>query len=310
MKQIHRYITAIAIVLTACYTVHAQNTKADKLREEGNLDGAILEYKKIYDKDPGNQTNTYNLACAFALTYYQADSAFKYLKNALETDNTLWALCDPDLISLIDDNRWENIAAQQLNKFQAANGKLASPDYTRQLLQLIMKDQSMNYQIDMAKKYFAAKGNAPQWYYPIAYMKQKTGEDDYQVLLKLIDQYGWPTYSRVGKLAADAPLLVINHQESEEVRKLFLPQIKDACLQGEGSCLEYAKIHDRVLVNTDQPQTYGMQFRYNEKRQLVPFPIKDPEYVDQRRAEIGLEPLKDYLKKKINYDWTVEQKTR
>ena len=74
--------------------------------------------------------------------------------------------------------------------------------------------------------------------------------------------------------------------------------------------MEYAKINDRILVNTNKLQTYGMQFRYNSKRQLEPFPIKDPEYVDQRRKAIGLEPLQQYLKRKINYDWTVPQKTK
>ena len=39
-----------------------------------------------------------------------------------------------------------------------------------------------------------------------------------------------------------------------------------------------------------------------------PFPIKDPEYVDQRRKAIGLEPLSIYLKRKINYSWTIPQK--
>ncbi|MBE9489941.1 MAG: hypothetical protein IMY67_06580, partial [Bacteroidetes bacterium] len=67
-------------------------------------------------------------------------------------------------------------------------------------------------------------------------------------------------------------------------------------------------IQDRILVNENKPQIYGMQFRYNTERKLEPFPIIDPEYVDQRRKEIGLEPLKDYLKRKINYNWTIDQK--
>ena len=60
--------------------------------------------------------------------------------------------------------------------------------------------------------------------------------------------------------------------------------------------MEYAKIQDRILVNQNLPQIYGMQFRYNADRNLEPFPILDPAKVDQRRREIGLEPLKDYLK--------------
>ncbi len=74
--------------------------------------------------------------------------------------------------------------------------------------------------------------------------------------------------------------------------------------------MEFAKIQDRILVNENELQIYGMQFRYNAERNLEPFPIINPEYVDQRRKEIGLEPLKVYLKRKINYDWTIKQMTR
>jgi hypothetical protein len=102
--------------------------------------------------------------------------------------------------------------------------------------------------------------------------------------------------------------LVINHHEKEEVRIKYLPKIKEACLKGEGSCFEYAKIQDRILVNTKKLQLYGMQFTYDENRNLIPFRIKDPEYVDRRRFDIGLVPLKQYLKRKINYDFKVSQK--
>jgi len=213
-------------------------------------------------------------------------------------------------MALAQDERWEAIASGQIEKYESENGALTNPHYARQLLSLIQKDQAIDYPIDQAKKFYMKNGYPPQWYYPLGELKRRIGADNYDELLSLIDQYGWPTYSTVGKLAADAPLLVINHNESEEVRKKFLPQIKEACLTGEGSCLEFAKINDRILVNTGHEQTYGMQFRYNEKRELEPFPIKDPEYVDQRRAEIGLEPLKDYLKKKINFNWTVAQKSK
>jgi len=125
---------------------------------------------------------------------------------------------------------------------------------------------------------------------------------------QLLEEYGWPKYSTVGKLAADAPLLVINHHESDSVRIKYLSQIKQSCLEKEGSCMEFAKIQDRILVNNNKPQIYGMQFRYNAKRNLEPFPIIDPEYVDKRRKIIGLESLKYYLKRKINYDWKVIQK--
>ena len=139
-------------------------------------------------------------------------------------------------------------------------------------------------------------------------MKADIAQDNFEHMQDLIDRFGWPKYSTVGQLAADAPLLVINHHESDSVREYYLEVIREHCLSGEGSCMEFAKIHDRILVNKGQPQTYGMQFRFASDRTLEPFPIKDPEYVDRRRAEIGLEPLQNYLRRRIDYNWTVEQK--
>ncbi|MEZ5000888.1 MAG: DUF6624 domain-containing protein [Bacteroidales bacterium] len=211
---------------------------------------------------------------------------------------------------MIDDVRWPSIIDMQLEKYQVANGELPQPKYAAKLLQLIIKDQALDYQVDLARKYYMKTGLFPHWYYPIEVMKRGIAEDNFEEMQALIETYGWPDYSSVGKLAADAPLLVINHHESDEVRKKYLPIIREKCLEGEGSCMEYAKIHDRILVNSGQLQTYGMQFRYTEDRTLEPFPIEDPEYVDQRRFEIGLEPIKDYLKRKINYEWTIVQKQK
>ena len=282
---------------------------ADQLRKDGNLEAAIEAYKIEYAKSPENWRNTYDLACAYALTF-QIDSAYYYLDIALKNDHSLWALADTDLFALIDDKRWTSVENEQIRKFQEKNDPLKQPEYTKKLLRLILKDQALDYYIDQAKSYFMKQGKAPQWYYPIGAFKQQIAAENYGIMQDLIVEYGWPKYSTVGKIAADAPLLIINHHESDSVRIKYLSLVKQSCLENEGSCMEYAKIQDRILVNANKPQIYGMQFRYDENRNLEPFPIVDPEYVDQRRKEIGLESLKDYLKRKINYDWIVVQKTR
>ncbi|NVK53475.1 MAG: hypothetical protein HWD85_11120 [Flavobacteriaceae bacterium] len=284
-------------------------SKGDDFRKKGDLMNAIKTYKAVYKKDKFNSKNTYNLACAYALTY-QKDSAFYYLNISLKDDTRLWALADNDLYPLSKDKRWTAIENKQLAKYQAKNGAIKNPTYAKQLLQIIMKDQAMNYQQDMARRYYMKYGHVPHWFYPILELKKEIGGTNFTDIQYLIKQYGWPTYSMVGTLAADAPLLVINHLEGEEMRIKYLPEIKKACLQKEGSCMEYAKIQDRILVNTNQKQIYGMQFRYTKDRKLEPFPIKNPKYVDQKRKAIGLEPIKQYLKRKINYDWTIKQKTK
>lgn len=285
--------------------ISAQNN-GNALRRKGDLEGAIKTYKKELKISKDTYKNNYNIACIYAIMY-QKDSAFKYLNLALKNNNSLWSLADNDLFSLTDDARWLTIEKAQLEKHQTVKGKIQKPDFAKQLLRLIQKDQSLDYQLDMAKDYFFKNGKAPHWYYPIAQMKKEITAGNFKEMEALLQKNGWPTYSTVGKLAADSPLLVINHHPKEEIRIKYLEQIKDACLENEGSCFEYAKIQDRILVNTEKPQLFGMQFTYDKDRNRMPFPILKPEFVDKRRAEIGLEPLKTYLKRKINYEFTVKQ---
>jgi len=303
MIQCIKYLMLLA-VSQACLA-QSVISEANQFRNDGKLEAAIEAYKADYRSNPKDWKNTYNLACAYALTV-QKDSAFHYLNIALRDDTSLWALADSDLYALLDDPRWQPLADSQMDRHQKKHGKLQQPEVAQQWLQVIMKDQALDYYIDRAKGTYMKLGRIPQWYHPLGMYKAQITKDNYAYMRQLIATHGWPKYSTVGDLAADAPLLVINHHEDPAVRVTYLSQIKQNCLEKEGSCMEYAKIQDRVLVDANKPQLYGMQFRYAPDRTLEPFPVQNPELVDQRRKEIGLEPLKDYLKRKIDYDWLVE----
>ena len=99
---------------------------------------------------------------------------------------------------------------------------------------MILKDQALDYYVKQARKHYRETGVIPQWYYPIGAFKQEIGKTNFEEMQQLLTQYGWPKYSEVGQLAADAPLLIINHHESDAVRENYLPQIKASCLEGEG----------------------------------------------------------------------------
>jgi len=281
-------------------------SKGDSLRRIGAVEAAYMAYGAEFYQDPSNADVAYKLASTLALTN-QVDTSFFFLNIALQQNNSLRPLSDSDLLNLSMDARWATVEQAQLSKYQEINGKLKKPEYALKLIRMIIKDQALDYHMDLGKRDFAKNGYAPHWFFMINKTKSELNAQNLEEMNKLLAQYGWPKYSDVGDLAADAPLLVINHHESEEFRMQYIDRIKEACLAGEGSCMEFAKIHDRILVNTDRPQTYGMQFKFN-RGVLEPFPIENPETVDRRRKEIGLEPLAVYLKRKINYDWKVIQK--
>lgn len=58
--------------------------------------------------------------------------------------------------------------------------------------------------------------------------------------------------------------------------------------EGEVNPANIAFLEDRILTMDDKPQIYGTQFR-TIKGVTEPFPIEDPEHVDERRASVGLD---------------------
>ena len=56
---------------------------------------------------------------------------------------------------------------------------------------------------------------------------------------------------------------------------------------------DLAYLEDRVRVHAGQPQLYGTQFNI-AGGEFGPFPIEDPQRLDERRAQAGLEPFAAY----------------
>ena len=68
---------------------------------------------------------------------------------------------------------------------------------------------------------------------------------------------------------------------------------------GEINDQNYALLYDRVNLYQDRPQRYGTQgatLVIEGVKHHGPHPIEDVEHVDERRAEIGLSPLAEYLR--------------
>jgi len=64
---------------------------------------------------------------------------------------------------------------------------------------------------------------------------------------------------------------------------------------GEVTPSDIAYLTDRVLIARGQPQVYGTQCEEVDGR-FQPKVCLEPEALDQRRKEVGLQPIKEYLK--------------
>jgi hypothetical protein len=109
----------------------------------------------------------------------------------------------------------------------------------------------------------------------------------------LIAQYGWLGYSLVGPMGADAAWLLVQHSDQDvPFQKYCLGLLEQSVAAGDADPRHLAYLTDRVLVAEGKRQRYGTQFHGQHES----LPIEDEAHVDERRAQMGLEPLDDYIR--------------
>jgi hypothetical protein len=110
---------------------------------------------------------------------------------------------------------------------------------------------------------------------------------------EIVDQIGWPTLSKVGEKASGDAWLLIQHADRDIEFQRHCLELMKAESAGEVALRDIAYLEDRVRVNSGQPQLYGTQFRWEGSKSIQN--IEDPENVEQRRKEMGLNTLAENL---------------
>jgi hypothetical protein len=107
---------------------------------------------------------------------------------------------------------------------------------------------------------------------------------------------GWPKASAVGEDGQQAAWLIAQHAISfPHFQRRCRELLREAVGCGEAPAWQFAMLTDRIRVFEGQPQLYGTQFDWDDNGELSPLPIEDAASVDQRRDQVGLEPLADAM---------------
>ncbi|TQS39738.1 hypothetical protein FL583_38560 [Cryptosporangium phraense] len=112
-------------------------------------------------------------------------------------------------------------------------------------------------------------------------------------LREILGRHGWPTPGLVGEQASRCAWKIAMHADRQlDVQQRALALLEDAVAAGEGRPADLAMLRDRVLVNSGHPQVYGTQIAgVGADGAPVPWPVLDPGAMDDRRAEVGLDPF-------------------
>ena len=274
--------------------------KANALYEAKDYQASAGVYDQAFQQEEGTARHYYNAACSWALAGEQ-EQALDYLEKAVEKGYIAldWMQKDSDLVSLRDTERWQTVI-KDLEIRIAEYEKDMNKPLKEKLERIYMKDQALRRLIDEAQEEFGEESDEMQYFWNLMMREDSLNEKE---VLAIIDKHGWPGRSEVGGKANTAVWLVIQHADLETQEK-YLPLLKASVKAGESSGNHLAMLEDRILMRNGKKQIYGSQITKDpETGEWMLYPVIDPENINERRAEVGLGPIEEYLQRwNLEYD--------
>jgi hypothetical protein len=248
----------------------------------------------------GYLDDRYNAACSWSLAG-NTDSAFFQLFRIAEKANYSdlnHLAVDPDLEPLRKDNRW-----QPLYNLVKANKEKNEAGLNKSLVAILdtvkIEDQKYRMQIESIEKKYGRQSTE------IRSLWKNINEKDSINLVKvasILDKYGWLGPETIGSEGNNTIFLVIQHADIKTQQK-YLPMMRDAVKLKKARPDALALLEDRVALRTGKKQIYGSQIAISKEGKYYVDVLDDPDNVDERREEVGLGPLSDYVSRwQIKWD--------
>lgn len=181
---------------------------------------------------------------------------------------------------------------------------VANPTLRDELLQMREEDQEVRAELKQAMQ----QGQPDSIPEELVARGRKIDRENTQRLQEIIEDLGrWPGIELVGSEGADAAWLLAQHaDQAPEAQDFFLEKLRVAVDNNQVPPKHYAYLIDRTRLKDDKTQLYGTQFDIvNGELKLAP--VQEPEKLDERREEMGLEPVEEYLERSREMLLSVEE---
>ncbi|MCC2978064.1 hypothetical protein LK533_15470 [Sphingomonas sp. PL-96] len=106
---------------------------------------------------------------------------------------------------------------------------------------------------------------------------------------------GWFKFRRDGVDVSRQAWLIVQHSPDAAFRRTVAARMQHLVASGDASGADFALIYDRAERADGRPQLYGSQMTCVAGR-WQPAQTLDPENLDRRRADMGLQPMAEYMK--------------
>lgn len=260
--------------------------------ERGSFPNAVSHYSIAFNTKPGSYIDYYNAACAAALAA-DPDMAFSWLDHAIALDflNLEQLVADEDLLGLHGDQRWEKVLSNIKTRKLAFESRVNKPLQTS-LETIYENDQRVRRDLNENARSF---GRSSEQFKASLVRVGEADQQNLALVTEILDRHGWLSRKLVGPKANSALFLVIQHSPLETQKK-YQPLLKLAVSAGAADKRELAMLDDRIAVAEGRPQRYGTQIHIGADGTASVPAVESPELLDERRDEVDLPPMSEYLK--------------
>jgi hypothetical protein len=280
--------------------------KANSLYKEKNYKESALAYSNAFKSNSwqGKPNDRYNAACSWALAKI-SDSSFYHLNGLASKGNYMnyeHITTDTDLISLHNDKRWKPLLEIVKKNKEKAESNL-NKSLVSKLDSIHTEDQKYRLESEEIEKKYGWESKEVKAIWKIINQKDSIN------LIKIkdiLDKEGWLGSDIIGQKGNSTLFLVIQHSDIKTQEK-YLPMMREAVKNGKAPGSSLALLEDRVLLRQGKRQIYGSQIGMDsETQKYYVLPLDDPENVDKRREEVGLQPLAEYVNI-WEIEWDIKQ---
>jgi hypothetical protein len=259
----------------------------------------FLKSAQIYSKalggmnDKGLMSDRYNAACSWALAK-KPDSSFVQLFKIAEKGNykdLSHMSTDTDLSSLHNDIRWQKVL-----DVVGTNNNISesSKDFALVAILDTIYEEYQNCRLEISRivAEFGVESDEIKNCIALVVAKDST---NLIAVRKILDEHGWPGDDVVGSKGNYTLFLLLERAELP-IQEMYLPLMRDAASKGASRSNHLALLEDNVALQKNGKQIYGSQVAFNnETQEYYVSPLADPDNVDKRRAELGLDSMQWYL---------------
>lgn len=111
----------------------------------------------------------------------------------------------------------------------------------------------------------------------------------------VLERWDWIDRERFGRKVSEFAWLLVQHADDHpDFQEMVLGRMAPYLADGGVKKANYAHLFDRVAVNNGRKQRYGTQpvWGCTEDGTLELQPVEDPDRLDERRAALGMKPVR------------------